>query len=156
MHYYQQRMVTVENKTNNISLVKKLIECYNSNDPKQLSACDSICSSNLQFHDPANPSNQSGLQGLKTAESNYMMAFPNKSGKTDAIFGIEDRVVVRWTLTGTHKGPFQGILPTNKSFKISGITIYRISDNKITEIWQSWDTLGLLEQLGVVKQPAMR
>jgi steroid delta-isomerase-like uncharacterized protein len=89
---------------------------------------------------------------LKQSEMNYIKAFPDKSAKVDVIFCAEDRVVVRWTATGTHKGPFQGIAPTNRSVKISGVTIYRIADNKICECWRSFDQLSLFEQLGVTRQ----
>jgi steroid delta-isomerase-like uncharacterized protein len=140
----------------NISLVQKLFDCYKSNDTNKLNAFDELIATNVQFHDPAMQNTASGLQALKQAETNYIKAFPNKQTKVDAIFGIEDRVVVRWSCKGKHTGSFQGIAPTNKEFTISGISIYRIANNKITEVWQNWDHLGLLEQLGVVRQPAMR
>jgi steroid delta-isomerase-like uncharacterized protein len=141
----------------NMKLVQKLYDCFNKNDIQQLNCLDNLLAQNVRFHDAATPTLTSGVQAVKQAESGYIKAFPNKSAKIDTMFGAEDRVVVRWTVSATHKGPFQGIAPTNKSFKISGITIYRVSDNKISEVWQSWDHLGLLEQLGVFHlQPAMR
>ncbi len=141
----------------NIKIIQKLYDCYNSNNLQKLNNFDELFTTNLQFHDPATPNLTSGIQSIKQSESNYVKAFPNKSAKIDTIFCAEDRVVVRWTISGTHKGPFQGIAPTNKSFKVSGITIYRISGNKISEVWRSWDLFGLLEQLGVWRQqPAAR
>lgn len=141
----------------NIKIVQKLYDYFNRNDIQQLNFLDSMVSPSVQFHDSATPNLTSGLQAVKQAESSYIKAFPNKSAKIDTIFGVEDRVVVRWTVSATHKGQFQGIAPTNKSFKISGITIYRLANDKITEVWQNWDHLGLLEQLGVYhQQPAMR
>lgn len=143
-------------KTNNVSLVQKYFDCCNKNDPNQLNTFDSLFASNVQFHDPAQSSKtSSGVQGLKQQETNYIKAFPNKSAKIDAIFGIEDRVVVRWTCSGTNSGPYNNMPPKNKNFKISGISIYRIANDKITEVWQNWDHFGLLEQLGQVQQPAM-
>jgi steroid delta-isomerase-like uncharacterized protein len=135
----------------NIKIVQKLYDCYNKNDLQQLNAFDSLVSQNVQFRDPTMPNATSGLQAVKQSEANYIKAFPNKSSKIDTIFSVEDRVVVRWSVNATQKGPFQGIAPTNKPVKISGITIYRIADNKICEIWRSWDQLTLLEQLGVTK-----
>lgn len=136
----------------NIKIVQKLCACLCKNDPQQLHAFDELISQNVQFHDPVMPNVTSGLQAFKQSEMNYIKAFPDKSAKVNLIFCAEDRVVVRWTATGTHKGPFQGIAPTNRSAKISGITIYRIADNKICEIWRSFDQLSLLEQLGVTRQ----
>ena len=133
----------------NINLVRKLYDLYNKSDLNRLNAFDEILAPNLQLHDPA-VSNKSGPQALKQAETMYIKAFPNKINKIDNIFAADDLVVVRWTVAGTNKGEFQGNAPTNKEFKISGISIYRITSGKISEIWQIWDRYGLLEQLGEI------
>ena len=137
----------------NMNTVRKLFECLNSNNPNTLNSMDACCSADMKFHDPASTptSAKSGLEAMKQAESTYIKAFPNKSVKIDSILGSEDQVVVRWTATGAHKGPYQNIAPTNKQFKISGITIYRLANNKITDLWQIWDHYGLVEQLGELK-----
>ena len=59
-------------------------------------------------------------------------------------------VVTRWTATGTHQGEFMGIAPTGKRVTITGISIHRFAHGKIVEEWQEWDSLGLMQQLGVV------
>lgn len=131
----------------NINLVRKLFDLYNKNDIDRLNAIEEVLAPNLQLHDPS-IANKSGPQALLHAESSYIKAFPNKMTKMDQIFAHEDQVVVRWTTNGTHRGEYQGSGPTNKNFKISGISIYRISNGKISEIWQIWDRLGFLEQIG--------
>ena len=86
----------------------------------------------------------------------YRSAFP------DVKFTIEDqvvegdKVVMRYTITGTHKGEFQGIAPTGKSIQITGMAIHRIANGKIVEIWANWDALGLLQQLGAVSLPIQK
>lgn len=62
-------------------------------------------------------------------------------------------VATRWTGTGSHRGELMGIQPTGKHATVSGMTISRLSGGKIVEEWSNWDTLGLMQQLGVV--PAM-
>ena len=64
-----------------------------------------------------------------------------------------DKVVTRWTATGTHKGQLMGIAPTNKHATITGVDIARYHDGKVVEAWASYDMYGLLQQLGVA--PAM-
>jgi predicted ester cyclase len=64
-----------------------------------------------------------------------------------------DKVVWRWCITGTHAGELMGIPPTGKSIKISGIVISRFANGKWAEDYVNWDTLGMLQQIGVV--PAM-
>jgi steroid delta-isomerase-like uncharacterized protein len=131
----------------NISLIRKLFDFYNKNDPNNLNIFDEILAPNLQFHDPAQPNTKNGLDTLKQAEKGYIKAFPNKKTSIDDIFATEDRVAVRWTSKGSQKGEFHGNAPTNQEFTISGISLYRISNNKITDIWQIWDRQGLMDQI---------
>jgi steroid delta-isomerase-like uncharacterized protein len=65
-----------------------------------------------------------------------------------------DRVVVRWTNTGTHIGNFAGIPATGRTFTIAGIDIYRVADGQLCEHWHVIDQLGMLGQLGLLPQVA--
>jgi predicted ester cyclase len=47
-----------------------------------------------------------------------------------------------------------GIPPTGKQVTVGGITISRLKDGKVIEEWTNWDTLGLLQQLGVIPEMA--
>ena len=60
-----------------------------------------------------------------------------------------DKVVVRWTVHGTHQGVFLGIPPTGQQLTWTGMTIYRIADGKVVEERGEEDALGLMQQLGV-------
>ena len=55
----------------------------------------------------------------------------------------------RWTARGTHTGEYRGMPPTGKSFEVTGIIIHRFEDGMIVEVWENWDTLGLVKQLGM-------
>ena len=136
-----------------IQLVKKLYEdAYTKGN---LNTLNELFDSNLKLIDPAAPNFKGGLNEFKERESMYRKAFPDKNIKIDDIFASNDRVVVRWTCTATHRGELQGIAPTNKNIKVSGISIYRFNNNgKITECTRAWDRLGLLEQIGEV-EPAL-
>lgn len=61
-----------------------------------------------------------------------------------------DRVVTRWTASGTHRGEFRGIPPTGRHGAITGTTIDRIANGKVVECWTNADDLGLMRLLGVV------
>lgn len=137
----------------NIALGKRLYdEVFNKGN---LSVCDEIIANNVKINDPAmHNGHTEGLKAFKDAETQYKKAFPNKKITIDDIFANEDKVVVRWTCQGVHKGELQGIAPTNRSFKISGISIYQVANGKITSAFQFWDRLGLLEQIGEI-QPAL-
>ena len=61
-----------------------------------------------------------------------------------------EKVVARWTTTGTHKGVYNGIPPTGKVIREHGIDIFRVVDGKIVEHWVEIDVLGIYKQMGVV------
>jgi predicted ester cyclase len=58
-----------------------------------------------------------------------------------------DKVVIRFTSTGTQEGEFAGIAPTGKKVTIREVAIFRLADGKIVEQWGMPDIHGLLEQL---------
>jgi steroid delta-isomerase-like uncharacterized protein len=68
----------------------------------------------------------------------------------EELFSNDDRVVVRWTGSGTHVGDVNGIPATGKTIRVDAISIHRMAGGKIAETWEVWDTLGFLQQLGVV------
>ncbi len=51
---------------------------------------------------------------------------------------------------GTHLGSLMGIPATGKRGTLTGIDIYRIADGQIAEEWSNWDTLGLLQRMGLI------
>jgi predicted ester cyclase len=59
---------------------------------------------------------------------------------------------MRWTGSGTHTGELFGIPPTHRKVRVDGIWMLRVVDGKVAESWNCWDTLGMLQQLGVVPQ----
>jgi predicted ester cyclase len=61
-----------------------------------------------------------------------------------------DKVAVRYTLTGTHKGEFMGALATKKKVTMEEIIIIRIVGGKFVESWARYDTLGFMQQLGLI------
>jgi hypothetical protein len=63
-----------------------------------------------------------------------------------------DKVMVRWTALGTHKGQLLNLAATDTQITVSGIDVYRFSGGKIHETWTSWDALGFLQQLGAVSE----
>jgi len=95
---------------------------------------------------------QDGPEGVVDAAKPYQDAL-NGHWEINDIFSTGDKVVVRWTGTGEHVGELNGIPPTGKAIHVSAISIHRMADGKIAETWEVWDTLGLLQQLGVVPGP---
>lgn len=102
-------------------------------------------------HDPL-PGQGSGLAGLTERVTMLREGLAGTYTVEDVI-AEGDRVAVRWTETGTHRGEIAGMPPTGNRFTISGIDIYRASDGKLAEHWHVIDMLSLLQQLGFVPSP---
>jgi steroid delta-isomerase-like uncharacterized protein len=119
----------------------------------QMEVIDELIADDFVLHDPALPENLVGPDGFRQFVILYRTAFP------DIQFAVEDQVAegemvaARWTATGTHSGELMGptpIPPTGNQVVGTGITVVRISNGKYTELWNSWDALGLMQQLGVM------
>lgn len=127
-----------------------LEEAWNQGD---LSLVDELIAANYVLHDPTRPGLR-GRMGIRESIAMFRAAFP------DLHFTIEDQVaesvlvVTRYTVEGTHLGPFRGIAATSKQGTITGIDIYRIAAGQIEEAWSNWDTLRLLQQIGII--PSMQ
>ena len=90
-------------------------------------------------------------EALRQFFTHLFAAFPDAQRTVeDQLTDEYQNVVTRWTVTGTHQGEFMGIAPTGKQITITGISIHRIAGGKIVEEWRQWDSLGLMQQLGVV------
>jgi steroid delta-isomerase-like uncharacterized protein len=77
-------------------------------------------------------------------------AFPDAHTTIEEMVGEGDLVAKRWTYRGTHKGEFMGIPATDKKIEMTAITIYRISGGKVAECWWNYDSLGMMQQIGVI------
>lgn len=93
-------------------------------------------------------------EGYKKLIGMFVTAFPDLSTRTEDVITEGDKVVLRWTGSGTHQADFAGIPASGKRITLGGTTILRIADGKITEEWSYGDQLGLMVQLGAVQLPA--
>lgn len=92
-----------------------------------------------------------GPEGLATRLFEPLFTgFPDLRFEVAAGPAPRDRVVERWTASGTQTGPFQGIAPSGKHATWTGINIYRIACGRIAEIWTEADTLGRLRQIAAL------
>ncbi len=94
-----------------------------------------------------------GLKDFKQYCSNLIDAFPDNHLTLEDIIVEGDKAVIRYRTTGTHKGEFMGIPVTDKKVTFWAIEIDRFSNGKLAEIWSRFDTLGLMQQLGIVPKP---
>ena len=119
---------------------------------KNLAAIDQVSAANYVDHS-AQPGTPPGIAGEKAWFTMLHAAFPDGKTTIEDIVADGDKVVVRGRMTGTHKGEFLGIPATGKKVEIRGIDMIRVQNGKSVEHWGQWDTMGLMQQLGVVPPP---
>lgn len=93
-----------------------------------------------------------GPEGVKEYLAEVRTGFPDVRIVAEDQFGQGDRVAVRWRITGTHEGEYQGIPPTGKHASIGCLSLFRLSEGEIVENWLSPDMLSLLRQLGILPE----
>ena len=96
------------------------------------------------------PGQAPGIDGAKQRWAMFHAAIPDMHTTIEDLVAEGDKVVVRYTVEGTHRGDMLGIPPTGKRFRFGGINITRMEKGKLAEHWAEMDTLGLLQQLGVI------
>ncbi len=117
-----------------------------------LAAIDELAATNYVDHTPM-PDVSPDLQGLKQFVTVVRAAFPDWHATTEDMIAEGDKVVVRFTGSGTHKGESMGIPATGKQLTMMAIAIHRIAGGKIVENWLQADMLGMMQQFGVVPPP---
>lgn len=84
----------------------------------------------------------------------YLTAFPGIHHEILDQLAEGDRVATRIHARGTQRGELMGIPPTGRKISISSTYIHRVVDGRISEQWVNADSLGMLQQLGIVPSPA--
>jgi predicted ester cyclase len=117
----------------------------------KLDVADEILSRDFVAHAPAPPEFTRGPDGVKKWATSLRAGFPNDIWITHPHIVAEgDLVAIHWESGGTHEGEMMGIPPTGKQTKITGFDLFRIADDKIIEMWQDWNVLDFMQQLGAL------
>ena len=95
-----------------------------------------------------------GREGARQSIATFRAAFPDVRFTVEDMLVAEDKVIVRWTCRGTHRGAFLGVSPTEKAVAFTGINIYRIANGQIVERWAEDDGISLYQQLGLLSPQA--
>jgi len=131
-------MSTEENK----AIMRRFSEAINQ---KNLAIWDEVCTASCISHDP--PPGEITLENYKKGVSGWLATYPDWQLTINDEMAMGDKAVVRLTGSGTHA-------PTGKKVSMAIISIARIVDGKIVEMWTNCDYLGLYQQLGFELVPS--
>ena len=141
--------VKMETEKNNLALVKRLLSEGDNKNPSYL---EEIGDPNYKYYLPSN-GKPLGLQEHKQFWESVNISFPDLKHSVQEIFAVDDKVVARTIVRGTHRQEFAGIAATGASVEISQLLICRFANGKLIELREEVDLLGLYQQLGMELQP---
>ena len=121
-------------------------------DKGNLAIFDEFCTEDYKFHYPSSAQPLNREQYLQVIKAIHV-AFPDYNHTVEDVIAKDDRVVVRATNRGTHKGKFGAMPATGKEFQFSVMSIVRCVDGKAAEVWADGDQLGFYQQLGMELKP---
>ena len=138
----------IETEQNNIATVKKLLI---EGDNKNTSYLDEICDPDYKYYFPSS-NNPLSPEEHKQFWNAVNLSFPDLTHNVQEIFAVDDKVVARVNVSGTHQGDSAGLSPTGKFVEISQIFICHFRDGKLIALREEANMLGLYQQLGMELQ----
>lgn len=124
-------------------VVRSFIErVYTQLDP---AAVDELVADDFEAH--GMPAAVGDKAGLRQATQRMAAALADIKFNIDDVIAEDDRVCVRLTTSARQMGEFMGIPPTNRTYQIEEIHIFRVRDGQIVEHWHQLDAMSLMAQL---------
>lgn len=140
-------MAAAENKEFMTHFIEEVIN------KKNLHAIDDLVAEDFTEQVPF-PGQGPGREGLKFAITAMLAGFPDMHWTVQEQIAEGEKVVTRFTWTGTHAGAFMGIPPTNKRVEVWGVVMDVVRSGRFAESRILMDTVGLLQQVGVLPPAA--
>jgi steroid delta-isomerase-like uncharacterized protein len=125
-------------------------EAWNAGD---LAVVDELCGPDLVFRFRGT-AERIGPEGMKAIIVEWRTAFPDFVFTIEAEVADEERVAGALTFRGTHLGVLWGVPPTGRSIVVTQTGVVRAAGGKIVEMWEDYDELLLLQQLGLAPSTA--
>ena len=115
---------------------------------------DEVLDPDFVCYDPNSETGEiRGSETIKGEIEYFRNAVPDLTYTIEDQIADGDKVVTRYTVSGTHEGEFFGVAPTGERIMMSGMSIDRFEGGKMVEEWPEYDLLGVMRQLGAVPEP---
>jgi len=131
----------------NKAVVLRITEAFNEG---KLDVLDEIVASDFIGHNPLMPEDIQGSEGLKGFFAAFRAAMPDIHHPSWTLIAEGDLVAIHMPIEGTFTNEFMGIPPNGKKVVVWMANIWRVAEGKAVEWWVNTDTLGLMQQLGVI------
>jgi steroid delta-isomerase-like uncharacterized protein len=129
----------------NRQFMARFVEFINTADPRLAAE---LVSPDAVFHVPGRAEPVRGPQGYLEVIGMMRGGFPDIQWTLEETVIEGDVIAARFTMRGTHRGPFLGVPPTGKTIAVPALNIYRLRSGKIVSEVGQPDLLGLMQQIG--------
>lgn len=134
--------------TRNKELMKKFETMINTADEN---LADELVASDAAFYTPASPEALYGGKGYLSVVYWMRKGFSDVQWHITDMVADEEKVAVKWDLTGTHDGEFLGIKPTGKKISVCVMNFYYFNqDGKVTNDIAAEGMIGILRGIGAI------
>ena len=121
------------------SLYLSYLECCNEHDVDRMA---SFYTSTIKVNDvPMGPA------GVAAQFAPLFSAFPDWHWEMRHLVVDGDYIALHFTVTGTHRGSFQGIKATGRRVTTVEFTLYRLEDDKFAEVWDLTDMDAVMRMI---------
>lgn len=136
-----------------VDLVRSMVDHASSDD---LSVYEDIFAPSFSFNGaPFTPAQ------MMQVSRDLSVAFPDRSVLVEELGGTPDTAWLRWSMSGTHSGPYHTpdlgeLAPTQSAIRVWGLETFKVDRGKITEFWSAQNRLDLYRQLGLTEDTCLR
>jgi steroid delta-isomerase-like uncharacterized protein len=142
----------MEQNSNTLEENKKIARlAFEAFEKRDLGLLSKITDPSYKLHFPGQPEPLNYLYAKKLQDE-YSNAFPDMKIVVENQIAEGDFVATRVTYKGIHDGELQGVPPTGKKINTTGMSLHKIKNGKITDEWVEFDSLGQMQQIGVISE----
>jgi steroid delta-isomerase-like uncharacterized protein len=138
-----------------LDVARVLVDAYNSADWSQLEA---VLEPDSVYDEVGSSRRAEGVQAITELFKGWKRAMPDSHGTVTGSFDVGDTAVLEVTWTGTFTGPWAtpdgDVEPTGKHQTTRACIVSEIEADKIKQSRQYFDSMSLMQQLGLTAAPA--
>jgi steroid delta-isomerase-like uncharacterized protein len=131
-----------------------MTQIYNAFNTGNTADLANVVQADVVEHSPDPNIPETGIEGLKKAIEMYRGSFPDLKMEVTSMTAEGDVVTTHYRMTGTNTGPMGEMPATNKALDIAGVDIIKFKEGKATEHWGYYEEMKMMEQLGMMHDPA--
>ena len=129
------------------ALVRRFLEASVADDQ---TAIMELLAPDFVAHIPGGPQYR---EGFLQHNDVFNQAFSGRRITVEDLVAEGDKVVARITWQGIHSGEFRGIPQTGRQIEIGAFIVERIQDGRSVEHWSLFDSMTMMQQLGLIPAP---